>query len=118
MKYFQVVLMVFCLSILNLGNISAQTANDLTVKVNKESGKIEVINKQDNGLVSASYKVNIIELDIFDDKGEYSGSLELKDFTFPKDEFGPNEKVKVAKMELTNISTGAVIVLKDIQLLP
>lgn len=118
MKYFQVILATFFLSIFSLGNISAQTANDLTVKVNQEAGKIEVINKQDNGLVSASYKVNIIELDIFDDKGEYSGSLELKDFTFPKDEFGPNEKVKIAKMELINISTGDTIVLKDIQLLP
>ncbi|MCP4438862.1 MAG: hypothetical protein GY810_07945 [Aureispira sp.] len=118
MRSFQVILTFVFLSIFSLGNISAQAANDLTAKVNKETGKIEVINKQDNGLVSASYKVNIIELDIFDKKGEYSGSLELKDFTFPKDEFGADEKVKVARMELVNVATGETITLKDIQLLP
>ena len=92
------------------------TAADVTVKVNKEAKKLEVIKKADNSNITASFKLTKASIDIFDSSGEYAGSLELKDWAIPLDEFAPDEIVKVASITMVEAATGATIELKDIRL--
>jgi hypothetical protein len=90
--------------------------DDLTIKINKQSKKIEVIKKSDGANVTASFKFNKANIDIFDKGGDYAGTVELKDWSVPLDEFSTDEIIKISVISLTIIENGKTIELKDIRL--
>ena len=92
------------------------SAADITVKVNKQSKKLELIKKADGSNITSAFKLNRATLDIFDKGGDYAGTVELKDWTIPLDEFSADEIVKISMMSLTIIENGKTIELKDIRL--
>jgi hypothetical protein len=109
-------LMMGVLSFTTAKSFAQINAEDLTVQINKEAKKLEVIKKSDGTNVTASLKLVKANIDIFEKGGDYAGSLELKDWTVPLDEFSPNEIVKIAVISFTVINGGQTIELKDIRL--
>jgi len=109
-------LMVSVLSLTTIKSFAQIKAEDLTVKINKEAKKLEVVKKSDGTSVNASLKLIKVNIDIFEKGGDYAGSLELKDWAVPLDEFSRNEIVKIAVISFTVIDGGQTIELKDIRL--
>ena len=116
MKSLNVFLLMFGLLSFSLNSFAQISASDLSLKVNKSTKKIEVFKKSDGSNITAALKINNLQIDIFDKGGEYAGSLTLKDWAVPLDEFSPDEIVKVTVINLTVIANNQVIELKDIRL--
>jgi hypothetical protein len=116
MKNLKVFLFVFGFLSLSLNSFSQISAADLSLKVNKGTKKLEVFKKSDGSNLTAGLKLNNLQIDIFDKGGEYAGSLTLKDWSLPLDEFSPDEIVKVTVINMTVLSNNQVIELKDIRL--
>ena len=111
-----IILLSFFISF-NLVNIQAQIkADDLVIKVNKSVKKLEVYKKSDGLNITPQLKLNRVSIDIFDKEGEYAGSLELKDWSIPLDEFSPDEIIKITIISMTVAQNGQIIELKDIRL--
>jgi hypothetical protein len=89
---------------------------DISVKVNKQTKKLEIVKKSDGSNVTNAFKLNKATLDIFDKGGDYAGTVELKDWSIPLDEFSSDEIVKISLMNLTIIESGKTLELKDIRL--
>jgi len=101
----------------NTVNSYAQyTAADISVKVNKQTKKLELIKKSDGSNITAAFSLNKATLDIFDKGGDYAGTVELKDWSIPLQEFSPDEIVKISVILITIIENKKVIELKDIRL--
>jgi hypothetical protein len=101
----------------SVNNLLAQyTAADISIQVNKQTKKIELIKKSDGSNITSAFKLNKATLDIFDKAGTYAGTVELKDWSIPLDEFSPDEIIKVSFMSLSIIENGKAIELKDIRL--
>lgn len=89
------------------------SAQDISIKLNQSTGKIELINQQ-NVAITQNYELSHLELEIFDSNGEYAGSLELKDFLIPANEVDKSEKVKVANIRFKNTATGEEMTLTNV----
>ena len=89
------------------------STNEIAIKLNKSTGKIELVNKQ-NANVTRHFELSHLELEIFDSKGEYAGSLELQDFLIPQNEVEKSEKVKVANIRFKNTTTGQEMTLTNV----
>ena len=114
---FRFFLLLTFLTSFNLMNLNAQIkAEDLVVKVNKSAKKLEVYKRSDGTNVTSQLKVIRVSIDIFDREGEYAGSLELKEWSIPVDEFSPDEIVKITTMSLVVTQNGQSIELRDIRL--
>ncbi len=87
-------------------------ADNLVFKLDKTNGKISLF--QGSKAVATDFKVSKLELEIFDAKGEYAGTLELNSLDLPKAEVESYEKLKIAAIELTHTQTGEKIMLSDI----
>lgn len=98
----------------SMGAPSITQAKDIAIKLNKNTGKIELFNKQQNVPITQQYELNHLELEIFDANGEYAGSLELKDFTIPQHEVDQSEKVKVAKIRFKHTASGEEMTLSNV----
>jgi len=117
MKTFNLMLLIFGLLSFSAHNLLAQyTAADISIQVNKQTKKIELHKKSDGSNITAAFKLNRATLDIFDKAGTYAGTVELKDWSFPLDEFSPDEIIKVSFMSLSIIESGKSLELKDIRL--
>jgi hypothetical protein len=98
-------------------NMVPTSTQDIAVKLDKTTGKIELVNTLQNVAVTQFFKLNHLELEIFDSRGEYAGSLELKDFLIPKNEVDKSEKVKITKISFKNASTGQELTLSNVDFL-
>jgi len=95
-------------------NMAPTSTQDIAVKLDKTTGKIELVNKLQNVAVTQLFNLSHLELEIFDSRGEYAGSLELKDFFIPKNEVDKSEKVKIAKISFKNAATGQELTLSNV----
>ena len=118
MRYLIIVLII---SLFANGSIQAQNsmgtaknAQNIAVKLDESTGKIELFNTQNNTAVTNNYKLSLLELEIYNSSGEYAGSLELKDFLLPKNEVEKSEKVKIAQIRFKNTSTGELLMLSNV----
>ncbi|MBL4650178.1 MAG: hypothetical protein JKY03_10635 [Aureispira sp.] len=89
-------------------------AKDIIIKLNKETGKIELFDAKDNQSITQQYQLDLLELEIFDSNGEYAGSLEVKDFSIPRNEVDKTEKVKVANMRFIHTASGEQMTLSNV----
>ena len=93
--------------------------NNLQVQVNTKSGEIKLINTSSKAThSSAHFNVEQLELTIFTNKGEYTGTLKLNELKFPVDELEKNELVKVSKIKLTHIPSGIAYQPTNIRIIP
>lgn len=97
-----------------MGAPKATEAKDIIVKWNKETGKIELFDATNNKSITQQYQLDILELEIFDSNGEYAGSLEVKDFSIPKNEVDKTEKVKVTNMRFKHTASGEQMTLSNV----
>jgi len=98
-------------------NLNAQIKDsDLILKVNKNSKKIEIFRKSDNTNITNIFKLNSLQLDVFEKSGEYAGSLNLNDWSLPLDEFTSDEIIKISVININVINTNQTIVMKDFRL--
>ena len=97
-----------------MGAPKATEAKDIIIKLNKETGKIELFNKKDNQSITEQYQLDLLEIEIFDANGEYAGSLEVKDFSIPKNEVDKTEKIKVANMRFKHTASGEKMTLSNV----
>lgn len=117
MKHLNFCLLLFgCMSIKVVNSYAQNTPAELTVKINKESKKIEIIKIVDAMNVTAAFKLNKAVINIFDRGGDYAGTVELKDWNIPSDEFSSDEIIKISVISLTHTESGKIIELKDIKL--
>ena len=117
MLYLRFIILLSFFTSITLVNIQAQIkADDLVLKVNKSAKKLEVYKKSDGSNITSQLRVNRISIDIFDKEGEYAGSIELKDWARPLDEFSPDEIIKITIISLTATQSSQTIELKDIRL--
>jgi len=117
MKTINLMLLVFGFLVFNtVGSYAQYTAADISVKVNKQTKKLEVVKKSDGSNITAAFSLNKATLDIFDKGGDYAGTVELKDWSIPLQEFSADEIVKISVINLTIIETKKLIELKDIRL--
>lgn len=81
--------------------VLAQDGKDLQVKLDDNTGTIDLIDKRSNKTVTHNFVFKFLELDIYDQDGEYTGSLQLKDFSLPMNEIDKDEKVRIASIVFT-----------------
>ncbi len=89
-------------------------ASEFVFKVDKVSGKIDLFQGANTQAVTAKYAVSRMEVDIFDAKGQYTGTLELKDFLIPTSEVEVYEKLKISAVVLKDTATGELIRLNNV----
>jgi hypothetical protein len=117
MKTLNLMLLILGLLAFNSVNSFAQyTAADISVKVNKQTKKLEIFKKSDGSNITAAFDLNKATLDIFDKGGDYAGTVELKDWNIPLQEFSSDEIVKVSVMILSIKENKKILELKDIRL--
>jgi hypothetical protein len=117
MKTINLVLLILgILAFDSVMSLAQYNPTDISVKVNKQTKKLEIVKKSDGSNVTTAFKLNKATLDIFDKGGDYAGTVELKDWSIPLDEFSSDEIVKISLMNLTIIESGKTIELKDIRL--
>jgi hypothetical protein len=117
MKQLNIFLLLVGFISMNAVNSYAQyTPAELTIKINKQSKKIEIIKVADASNVTAAFKLNKAVINIFDRGGDYAGTVELKDWNIPSDEFSSDEIIKISVISLTHTESGKTIELKDIKL--
>lgn len=102
MKYFFSMCLVLSITFCYGQNISEY----IKMKLDDNSGQIYLIDNRTNDNITSKYNLNTMELDIYDQRGDYVGSLVLNDFRLPKNEIESGEKVKISKMILKNINSG------------
>lgn len=98
----------------SMGAPTAASAQDIALTLDKATGKIDLVHKQQNVSILKNYELSHLELEIFDENGEYAGSLELSDFLIPKDEIDQSEKVKVANIRIKDTATGEEMTLTNV----
>jgi len=101
-------------SVIGQDTAKATQAKDIIIKLNKETGKIELFDAKNNQSITQQYQLDLLELEIFDENGEYAGSLEVKDFSIPKNEVDKTEKIKVAKMRFKHKASGEQMTLSNV----
>ena len=117
MRNLTMLMMIFAVvGLTSLQGFAQLTADAITVRINKAAKQLEVVKKADNSNVTANFTLQVANIDIFDAGGEYAGSLELKSWAIPLDEFAPDEIIKIASLKMKDNKTAAVIELKDIRL--
>ncbi len=92
------------------------SAQDISITYNKTSKQLEVIKKSDNSNITNQFTLEIASLDIFDNGGSYAGSIEMKAWAVPVDQFAPGEIIKIASICVKETSSGKSIELNDIPL--
>lgn len=97
-----------------MGTPKVTQAKDIIIKLNKETGKIELFDAKDNQSITQQYQLDLLELEIFDSNGEYAGSLEVKNFAIPKNEVDKTEKIKVANMRFKHTASGEQMTLSNV----
>jgi uncharacterized beta-barrel protein YwiB (DUF1934 family) len=117
MKTFNLMLLILgVLAFSKVNSFAQYTAADISVKVNKQTKKLEIFKKSDGSNITAAFDLNKATLDIFDKAGDYAGTVELKDWTIPLQEFSADEIVKVSIIILSIKENKKLIELKDIRL--
>lgn len=96
---------LFFALVLFSSSLFAQT--NLSFALNKAQGSLIILDASQKD-VTANYKINFAEFDIYQ-QTQYVGSIQLENGKISTDELRPKESLQVAKMQLTEISTGKVI---------
>ena len=118
MKYIAILVLIG-LFILDMNaqtpSMSAPTSTQgFVFKVDKTSGKIDMFESKEGKVITSDFTVNSLEVEIFDAKGEYAGTLELEAWNIPKEEVQSYEKLKIANLTFTNTKTGEELQINDV----
>lgn len=79
--------------------------NDIAIHYDVKTGKISLLNNQSGHKITHEYLLEVLELEIYDAKGQYVGSLELNDFQLPQDEIDNSERLKINQMRIVHQKT-------------
>ncbi|MGH1337336.1 MAG: hypothetical protein ACRBFS_14525 [Aureispira sp.] len=111
----------FALTFLFVQTVAAQpsspaptSSKDIAIKLNNATGKIDLVHKQNNVVITQEYQLSTLELTIFDAKGEYAGTLNLQDYLLPQNEIDASEKVKVANLKVQHTASGQELTLTNV----
>lgn len=115
MKYILIIVLAIAFTLNTAAQATKTSTKNFVFKINKQSGKIDLFNGSE--AIGSKFKVNKLELEIFDTKGEYAGTLDLKTLTVPKEEISSYEKLKIAALVLTDNQTGEQIRINDVAVL-
>lgn len=91
---------------------------DIAVRLDRTTGKIELINRPLNAVITQNYQLSKLELTIFDANGEYAGTLNLKELVLPKHEVDASEQVRIAIMTLRHTGSGKEVTLTNVNFEP
>lgn len=93
-------------------------AKDISVRLDPNTGKIELLHRHNKTNITGHYQLNKLELTIFDANGDYAGTLNLKEWLLPKNEIDATEQVKVAIMQLRHHSSGQEVTIANVNFEP
>jgi predicted chitinase len=116
MKYIQIIFLSLTFMTLSTMAQAQLSAADVSVQYNKETKKLQVIKKADKSNVTAQFTMEVASLDIFDSSGSYAGSIEMKTWAVPVDQFASGEIVKIASICVKENSSAKSIELNDLPL--
>lgn len=85
------------------------TSEDILVKLNDATGRIDLVHKQNNTVITQDYKLAKLEITIFDADGQYAGTLNLQNYFLPKNEVDASEKLKVADLQIQHTASGQLL---------
>ncbi len=108
----------FAMTFLLVQTVAAQemptSSSDLAIKLDNATGKIDLINKRNNTVITQYYQLGKLEITIFDVNGEYAGTLNLKSYLLPNNEVDASEKLKVANLQVKNTASGQQLTLMNV----
>lgn len=117
----KLIIAFFAFTFLLVQGAAAQTTSpaptsseDIAVKLNDATGKIDLVYKQSNTVVTQDYQLSKLELTIFDANGEYAGTLNLNNYLLPKNEIDASEKVKVANLQVQHMPSGQSLTISNV----
>lgn len=116
MKYIQIMFLSMAFMSFSLMANAQLGAADINVQYDKASKKLKVTKKADKSDITATFTLEVASLDIFDKGGSYAGSIELKSWAVPVDQFASGEIVKIASICVKENSSGKSIELNDLAL--
>jgi|GEM_PF-6091629 len=96
--------------------LQAQTAEQLEFKINLAQKTIEVIDKGSKQLLNDKLELISAQIDIFDASGEYAGSIEVKSWSIPVDEFAPNEQLKISQAKIKVKDSAKTLAISNVPL--
>ena len=90
------------------------SSDDIAVKLNNATGKIDLVHKQNNAVITQDYQLSKLEITIFDANGEYAGTLNLQNYLLPKNEVDASEKIKIASLQVQHTASGQLLTLSNV----
>lgn len=90
------------------------SSDDIAVKLNNATGKIDLVHKQNNVVITQDYQLSKLEITIFDASGEYAGTLNLQNYLLPKNEVEASEKLKIASLQVQHTASGQLLTLSNV----
>lgn len=116
MKYMQIMFLSLSFMSFTLVANAQLGAVDISIEYDKASKELKVSKKADQSDVTLSFTLEVASLDIFDSAGGYAGSIEMKSWEVPVDQFASGEIVKIASICIKENSSGKSIELNDLPL--
>jgi hypothetical protein len=110
-KFQKTVYTLFCFLVICLSNISlsAQTVQDFDIRVEKATGKIQLVLKSTQADVTNLYQIALAEVDIHSQTGEYIASLQADKQVFPTSELNEKEELRLIKFRLLEVASNKII---------
>ncbi|AFC25045.1 hypothetical protein [Saprospira grandis] len=109
MQYIQIIFFFFVVQLA----LQAQTAEQLEFKINPTQKTIEAVDKGSKQALNDQLELVSAQIDIFDASGEYAGSIEVKSWNIPVDEFAPNEQLKISQAKIKVKASGETLAISN-----
>jgi len=94
----------------------AQEVKDLQIVIEKATGKISLLDKNNQTPLALEFKVQLADLDIYK-KNEYVGSIPLVNGQLATNELKSEETLKAVHIQLVVVSNNKVLDFKDVNVI-
>jgi hypothetical protein len=91
----------------------AQEVKDLQIVIEKATGKISLLDKNNQTPITLDFKVQLADVDIYK-KNEYVGSLQLNNGQLSTNELKPEETLKAVHIQLVITSNNKILDFKEV----
>jgi uncharacterized protein YaiI (UPF0178 family) len=114
MAFLMLTFLVAQVSVAQTTSPAPTSSDDIVVKLDNATGKIDLVHKQNNVVITQDYQLAKLEITIFDANGEYAGTLNLQNYRLPQNEVDASEKLKIANLQVQHTASGQSLTLSNV----
>ena len=91
-----------------------QNLNDKKLVIEKNGGKMRILDAQGQDL-SAQFRIQSMDIDLYDNKNQYAGSLSVQGDVFPLEEVQQGESIKINTLKAQETASGQRLEAKNLK---